>query len=153
MYEICPVILRKLFYGKDLYLKCCLADLKSEINIWRNNNRERGCWVAYKCCSVCDPWGQGLGLGSHLLPPIRSLRVVIRVVISVWIWVIIQGRPTALGSRNSVLNKSNPTNRIGRCKMIFPSFNSFLIGSLISDEICFSPKGHHLFFRHVRFNI
>jgi hypothetical protein len=57
------------------------------------------------------------------LPPSRAIGIIVRVVISVWIivrivWIPVVigsriGSPAALAANHSILNKSDPTNRIG----------------------------------------
>ena len=93
------------------------------------------------------------------------IRIVVRVVISVWIWIIVWGvwisvviwsrirLRVAPGTNYSILNKSDPTNGIGVCKMIFPDFSRLPIDRLITNEVCLPPQRDYLFFRHVRFNI
>jgi len=82
------------------------------------------------------------GNKTHLLPPMTAIRIVVRVVIRVRKWVIIREvwvciiistswSVTAFRRHYSILRKSDPTNRIGIKKMIFPSFNSLPIHSLI----------------------
>jgi hypothetical protein len=115
---------------------------------------------------------------SQLLSPMRVMRIMMRmmavvtvittivewigVVIGVgviiwvvWVCVIISTSwsVTAFRRHDSVLRKSDPTNRIGVKKMIFPNFSRSLINSLKSDQVCFPPQRDHPFFRHVRSNI
>jgi hypothetical protein len=90
--------------------------------------------------------------------------IVVRVVIRVWIWItiwvvwvciIISTSWSVMAFRRhySILGESDPTNRIGIKKMIFPSFNSLPIHSLMSDQVCCPPQRDHFFFRHVSSNI
>ena len=78
------------------------------------------------------------------------------IVWVVWISVVIGSRIgslAALGTHHSILNKSDPTNGIGVCKMIFPDFGRLPINSSLRDEVRFPPQRDQFFFRHVQFNI
>jgi hypothetical protein len=101
------------------------------------------------------------GNKTHLLPPMTIrivVRVIIRVRIRVWVvWVrVIISRSwsvTAFRRHYFILRKSDPTNRPGVCKMVFPDFNRFSFHCFMSDKVCSPPKREHFFFRHVRSNI
>jgi hypothetical protein len=54
---------------------------------------------------------------------------------------------------NSILNKSNLTDRPRATKMIFPCFKCYPAGSLITNKVCSPPRRDHFFFGHVRPNI
>jgi len=90
--------------------------------------------------------------------------MVMRIVIRERIWIIewivwvcvIASSPwsvTAFRRHYSILRKSDPTNRIGIDKMVFPDLNTSPFHSPLSDEACTSPQSDHFFFRHVSSDI
>ena len=110
---------------------------------------------------------------------IRAVVTIITTVV-IWIWVVIGvvvvsgviiwpriGLPLRLiiipfprrkittlgGSSYPILNKSDPTDRTGGGKVIFPCTESFAINRLISDKVCWSPQRDDFFLRHGMFNI
>jgi hypothetical protein len=103
-----------------------------------------------------------------LLSPMTVIRIVVRVVIRVWVsigvWVIIgvvgvcviifnSWSVTAFRRHDSILRKSDPTIRPGVKKMILPSFNRFPFHRPMSDKVGSPPQRDHFSLCHVRFNI